>query len=465
MFLQLPVVLKDKLECGPCSEILIQISNTEILAANEGVIDPKKIQSFVRAKIVSWTIVTNKEGCKFYQYILEYDDDQLLDPQVQVGECDIVKVCCADCTIDYVDERFIDAATVSSLIDNGDNSFTHDDGLANLSTVSFAHTLSKPAADTIRLTRPDATTDDVSIIVSADLPLQGDGSLLSPLNLLISTDPGNIVVLGADQGLYATETPETITTLVDNGNFSFTYSSEDATDTTINFSYALQTAAGTVTLVLPDTALDTQDLIVNANLPVTGDGGLTPLDVSISADAGNQLTLGTDSGLFVPSVNSPLEVIRTAQETIHGNTDVSVVNGFPVMTLADGVDAPTFSCHVKVPDDWDPTTDPELFFRVFGQNNTDGDFRFSIARKAVALGEATTGGEDESFVFNQASPGANILFETVHQNLAAASISPGDTLRITLARIGSHPQDDQTGDLYALSCHVIFQRTGSGVST
>jgi hypothetical protein len=351
-----------QLECGACEPVLIEVSDPSKLSINVGVIDPAKIQTFVRGEIESFTLVADATGCnRLYQYTLSYDDAQLVDPLVTLDECDIVKVCCAGCTIEYVDQRFIDQSTVSSLLDNGDGTFTHDDGLGNLTifdarsplidngdgtfthtdeagvvtvfsalgalvdnldnsftytdqigaptTVPFGHTFTQPVADLLRLTRPDGTFDDVSI-----------------------THP---VVPG-----------ETITTLVDNGNNTFTYTSEDATVTAVDFAHQLsEPVAGTVRLTRPDGTFDDVTPLVGGTvqtaLPILGDGsGGLPIDLLLSTDAGNLATLGTDTGLFVSAhtIETITTLVDNANNTFtYTSEDATVTNFNAAHTLSEPV--------------------------------------------------------------------------------------------------------------------------------
>jgi hypothetical protein len=308
MLLELIAVLRCKLECGQCADVIVQIDDPALLAANEGEEDPVKLKTFLRGSIKEWVLVKNVKTCEeYYQYTIEYDDDQLAEGVTGIDECRILKVCCADCLIDYVDEQFIDEATIASLIDNGDNTFTFDNGLGDTTTIDFAHTLSEPVPNTVRLTRPDGSFDEVVISGLAsltELPITGDGTLGNEIGLLISTDVGNVATLGTDSGVFVPPSAgETITTLVDNGDNTFTYTSEDLTVTVVDFAHTLQAGGtGVITLLRPDATFDNVDVTVNTTLPLfnTGAPG-DPLDILLSTDVGNNIALGTDSGLFVPT--------------------------------------------------------------------------------------------------------------------------------------------------------------------
>lgn len=521
MKIQAIVVLTEKLECGDCADVLVKVDDPALLSANDGVVDPAKLKTFITAKIDSWTIVASKDGCRYYQYTISFDDAQLQTPAAGLDECNIVQICCANCLKDYVDEQFIDEATVASLVDNGDNSFTFDDGLGILTTVNFAHTLAESNPGELTLTRPDATTDVVNLQTLVNLPLLGTGIPGDPLDVLLSADAGNVIVLGADNGLYVPTPPagaETLTTLVDNGDNSFTYTSENATITTVPFGHTLSepvtdtirltrpdgsfddvSVTGVVTtlvdngdvsftytsedttvttfdaahvlsspgtgqllLTRPDLTTDALDITVNANLPLQGDGSPgSPLDVLISADAGNIITLGADSGLYAVASPGDIEIVRGIRESTVAGTTIS---GLYVLSMPDNVDTSLFF-HMTVPQDWDTSQNPTAWIRGWGNAAADGDYRFRIGYESIAIGENVTLGNDENFTFEEPGQGNVIMMETTPQSFNAANINPGDTLRVEVERVGTHPQDDQSGDFDLLDLHVNFPRVDFGVTT
>jgi hypothetical protein len=107
--------------------------------------------------------------------------------------------------------------TTTTLVDNANNTFTYTSEDATVTNFDAEHDLSQPVANTIRLTRPDATFQEVTITPAA----------------------------------------ETVTTLVDNANNTFTYTSEDATVTNFTVAHSLsEPVAGTVRLTRPDATFD-----------------------------------------------------------------------------------------------------------------------------------------------------------------------------------------------------------------
>ena len=166
------IVLENTLKCGTCDTIIVQTSTPEKLLINQGVA-VEDIKTFFRANIVEFEEVS-AGGCEvLYRYTISYDDALLIDVDDPILACDVIRIGCADYIIEFIDE-------------NNQN-----------------HTLSSPSQGIIRLTRPDVTFDDVPVTIFTNLPIQGDGSSGDPVDLLISADAGNSIVLGTDSGVYA----------------------------------------------------------------------------------------------------------------------------------------------------------------------------------------------------------------------------------------------------------------------
>ena len=169
------IVLEEKLNCGKCDSVLLHLKDPLLLLVNDGAL-PEDIQSFLRASIVSFEEVAAASGCAtWYRYTISYDDSFLLDPEFVLRDCDILKVCCVDCILAFVDEQ----------------------GISN-------HILTTPSQGIVRLTRPDTTFDDVPASIFTTLPILGDGTAGDPVDLRISTDAGNILSLGTDTGVLGT---------------------------------------------------------------------------------------------------------------------------------------------------------------------------------------------------------------------------------------------------------------------
>lgn len=228
MLVEFQIILDQQIKCGRCDGVAIKLSNPSKLLINDGAL-AADIKKFLKGTIVEFEEVALPGSCDVsYRYTLSYDDVFLLDPLDPIEDCDVERVCCADCQFDYIDE------------------------------FAFLHILSSPSQGVVRLTRPDATFDDVEVTVFTNLPITGDGSAATPVDLLISADANNILTLGSDSGLFASpHTVETITTLVDNGDNSFTYTSEDVTITIFNAAHTLsEPVPNTVRLTRPDGTFD-----------------------------------------------------------------------------------------------------------------------------------------------------------------------------------------------------------------
>lgn len=236
---ELQVVLEEKLNCGRCDGILIQVDDPLLLAINDGV-PVEELKSFIRGNVVEFEEVALPGNCNIaYRYTISYDDVLLEDPLEPLRACDIKRICCADCLFDYIDE------------------------------IDFGFTLASPECGLLVLTAPDGSEDEITVLTCTNLPIFGDGTSANPIDVLISADANNSVVLGTDQGLYVSAAGgETITTLVNNGDNTSTYTSENATVTVIDYNYTLtEPVPNTVRLTKPDGP--PQDVVISVNHTLT----------------------------------------------------------------------------------------------------------------------------------------------------------------------------------------------------
>ena len=191
---------------------------------------------------------------------------------------------------------------------------------------------------------------------TVDFTLSGAGTTASPWNITaeveISTQAGNTLTLGADDALYVpasaadgsetivnaggditvtgsgtTADPyivsftETVTTLVDNGDGTATFTNESGVPVTFDtcgpdHQITAGTAAGTVTSGPQALGCgDTLHFWSNATIDFTVTPGSARVEASIgpSANANNALVLGTDNKLYVPD-----ETVTTMQEVLPG---------------------------------------------------------------------------------------------------------------------------------------------------
>lgn len=264
------ILLEEPLKCGKCDSLFIKLNDPSLLLVNDGV-PVEDIKQFITGEVVEFEEVSPPGSCDIvYRYTLQYDDALLLDPGDPLDACDIERVCCADCLLEFILE------------------------------LDFTHTLVSPECGQLVFTTPTGDVNNITILTCANLPITGDGTSGNPLDILISADPNNILTLGGDSGLYVTaHIVETITTLVDNVDNTFTYTSEDATVTIFDAAHQLsEPVARTVRLTRPDGTFDDVPLDFDHTLtePVENTVRLTRPDgtfdeVIISGDAETITTL------------------------------------------------------------------------------------------------------------------------------------------------------------------------------
>jgi hypothetical protein len=139
-----------------------------------------------------------------------------------------------------------------SLVNNGNNSFTHTAVNGAVTTIPFGHTLSNPSGAIIRLTQPNGTVNDVDVcsIVAANCPAPTetpnsatdtnsiDLTLSGPFNrhiqadVKISSAAGNQVSVLGDGLFVPAPPPVPSDSLVDNGNRTFTHTAVNGVVTT-----------------------------------------------------------------------------------------------------------------------------------------------------------------------------------------------------------------------------------------
>ena len=124
---------------------------------------------------------------------------------------------------------------------------------------------------------------------------------------LISGDPNNDIVAGTDGGLYlnvaSVTIAETITTLVDNGNGTFTYTSENGTVTTFDAKIA--------------SVVDNLD----GTYTITDDFG-----TSVTIDTNNTVTTLVDNGDGSFTYTSEDGTVTTFTETLSTLVDLSLIH-------------------------------------------------------------------------------------------------------------------------------------------
>lgn len=99
--LDLVLQFSEQLDCGVCDGALVWVQNPLKLAVNVGVIDPDNLKYLVQMHIKD---VTCANSTSWY-YTLEYDEAILADLEDPLLECDIKKVCCEGCFIEWLKEN------------------------------------------------------------------------------------------------------------------------------------------------------------------------------------------------------------------------------------------------------------------------------------------------------------------------------------------------------------------------
>lgn len=204
-----------------------------------------------------------------YVYYVYYDDTDLgegVEPDT-LSQCDVLKACCYDCAAEYVDEKIIQASNPFTV--SGDTGV--DQSIAPGDTLLIAGGI---AAETIA-----SNTDTLTVDVQ------------------VSSDANNAIMLGGDGGLYA--------------------------------------AAGGGGII------DCNDTLacINATGLITGDGSPgDPFSVIISTDPGNIAIVGTDTGVFVPATVSDLMAFL-AFSAIGGNTIRHQASNGGTYDFAEGFDS------------------------------------------------------------------------------------------------------------------------------
>lgn len=183
----------------------------------------------------------------------------------------------------------------------------------------------------------ELSVDPAQLMVASDASINGDGSAASPLSVAYSADANNGASAGSDGGVFANQLISgALNAAGDTLEFTMadgTIVSVDATALTADVRLTAgvyNAATESLDLTVSDgTTSSTVSIPVAALLPVTtddtidGDGAATPLSVTPSTDAGNQLTLGTDGKLHVPAAAATTNTLVNDGT----NTLTSTVNG------------------------------------------------------------------------------------------------------------------------------------------
>ena len=246
--------------------------------------------------------------------------------------------------------------TVTTMVDNGDGTHTYTNEAGVTSVIDTRDGISADAGNSLLLGAdflPYFAATPETVTATAD---NGDGTytytneagatFVIDTRDGISADAGNSLVLGSDSRPYFAETPETVTTLVDNGNNTFTYTNEVGVAVTFDAKEGVSVDALNSLIVGSDGKpyfAETPETITtivdngDGTFTYTNEAGATfVIDTreGISADIGNSLSLGADSKPYFA------ETITTLVNNGDGTFTYTNENGSTtIITSLDGISA------------------------------------------------------------------------------------------------------------------------------
>ncbi len=187
-----------------------------------------------------------------------------------------------DGTFTYTNEDGI-AVTIDSkgtLVDNGDGTFTFTDAAGTV--VTWSETLTSLEQDNV--TGNITYTDENGVATTAEI---------------LSTDVGNLLTVGSDGGTYldlaTIPVTETTTTLVDNGDGTFTYTNEDGIAVTIDSKGTLVDNGDGTFAIVHDVPLESM-----VTFPSDGISKGRRKVVVLRSHRGRYLTVGANCERYLP---------------------------------------------------------------------------------------------------------------------------------------------------------------------
>lgn len=240
------------------------------------------------------------------------------------------------------DGIFVPAAAAGpsdSLVNNGDNSFTHTAVDGAIVTVPFAHTLAAvaPASSSLRLTQPNGTNVDIDLCpIVANCP--GGSGPQTPITV-VDTASINLTASGLDNHTLQADIQ------LDSGPGNLLSINGSGLRVDCN------AIAACIPVETPISVIDT----TTVDLTVAGAGSHTvQADVKVSNTAGNVLSVNPD-GLYVAAAAAGAQTPLTAndsatidfstsgpdQHTLTGDVKVSTSPGNTIQIYGDGIFAPT----------------------------------------------------------------------------------------------------------------------------
>lgn len=233
---------------------------------------------------------------------------------------------------------------------------------------------------------------DTNVSLVVDLTLVGDGTSGNPLGVRISADVGNSLTTGADGGLFVPAASGSVVTVDDTNSIDLSITGDGSIGTPyeITGDVIIDPAATNLSSVTASGLLTE----IDTDLTLTGDGtGASPLGVAISADVDNQLTTGSDGGLYVPDPGGGVS-----------------------LTTNDAARATLVGTVLNIPDS-------TPFARIVFQNR--------VARRATAVAQVGVGNEGNA-ITTYAWTGAGVTFGTPAAATTTISVAAPGTYTLQL---------------------------------
>ncbi|EWH08760.1 collagen triple helix repeat-containing protein, partial [Cellulophaga geojensis KL-A] len=208
----------------------------------------------------------------------------------------------------------------STVVDNGDGTFTITDDSGNAATI-----------DTNQVAGTLVNNNDGTITYT-------DGTGSSQTIGLVSSDANNDIQVGTDGGLYlnvaSVTIDETITSLTDNGDGTFTYENESGAATTFDSKRSTVLDNGDGTFTITDDSgnaatIDTNNTVTT--LVNNGDGSFTytsedgTLTNFVGTDSQDLSLTGDNLTLTNDPTATPID-LSNYRETVIGAGDINVTN-------------------------------------------------------------------------------------------------------------------------------------------
>lgn len=233
---------------------------------------------------------------------------------------------------------------------------------------------------------------DTNVSLVVDLTLVGDGTSGNPLGVRISADVGNSLTTGTDGGLFVPAASGSVVTVDDTNSIDLSITGDGSIGTPyeITGDVIIDPAATNLSSVTASGLLTE----IDTDLTLTGDGtGASPLGVAISADVDNQLTTGSDGGLYVPDPGTGIS-----------------------LTTNDAARATLVGTVLNIPDS-------TPFARIVFQNR--------VARRATAVAQVGVGNEGNA-ITTYAWTGAGVTFGTPAAATTTISVAAPGTYTLQL---------------------------------